>query len=155
MAASFSACQKDTPKGIQKELVGKWQGSGYSELTNPSSWEAEFTFEKNGHYSAEVLNPYGEVTEVFMTGEDSIDHADKKFVIHYVDAFEHAYGQAQVVHPWQNSLMTVGFEDLYFTNHFNTLSFKISLYFQGVYTLTRVQWNSWLRHILGLILNYL
>src|SRR5688500_16758667 len=92
-----ASCAKDTPKYVQKKLVGTWVGIGSVTYMPGETWSASFTFEENGHYTASITSETT-MQGVFDNSADDMDHADKKFVVHYVDSYGKAHGVVKYVH---------------------------------------------------------
>src|SRR5689334_1214210 len=85
------SCQKTDTEKIQQKLVGTWSGTGEASWQPGETWQATFTFEENGHYSAHMTSDSPFMQAVY-TADDNLDHEEKKLVIHYLDSFEKAYG---------------------------------------------------------------
>ena len=126
----LASCAKDTPKYVQEQLVGTWSGTGTATYLPGESWQASFTFEENGHYSAEVTS--GSMTGVFDNSADDMDYEDKKFVVHYVDSYGKSHGVVKYLH-WTGDILRKDVQDIEFSNKGKTLTFRLTDGFVTIY----------------------
>ncbi|MEX0289550.1 MAG: hypothetical protein AB3N14_10620 [Flavobacteriaceae bacterium] len=110
---------------IHKYLAGDWFAEGNADFGGGQEWEAQFTIEENGHYAGHLTKLIkGDISRVFDTGDDNLDHPDKRFEITQIDGNGEALGVVRYVHQ-DGQLLEFGIKDMVFSNNYDTVNYTV------------------------------